>query len=255
MNLNLQGKVAIVTGGSRGLGASICQALAQEGANIAVNYATSADKAEGVVNEIVKGYGIKAIAIQADVSCESDVVRLFSKTRDSLGPVDILINNAGICPVRMIVDTDFEEWKRVMEVNVNSMFLTCREFARRNIQSGKPGRIVNIVSQAAFNGSKNGKTPYSCSKGAEVSFTISFAKEVARYGIYVNAIAPGMMCTDLTRASLETESDIEKYNSAIPIGRLGNPCEIADAIVFLASNVASYSTGSVFDATGGIMSR
>lgn len=255
MELNLRGKTAIVTGGSRGLGASICRALAQEGANIIVNCTSNLDKAVAVANEISLGFGVKAKAVQADVSSEADVVRLFAETRESLGEADILINNAGICPIRMIVDTEFEEWKRVMAVNTDSVFLTCREFARRCILTGRPGRIVNIVSQAAFNGSKNGKTPYSCSKGGVVSFTVSFAKEVARYNIYVNAIAPGMMLSDMTRVSLETPSDIEKYNASIPVGRLGDPYEIARAVLFLASDAASYSTGSVFDATGGIMSR
>lgn len=117
------------------------------------------------------------------------------------------------------------------------------------------GRIVNIASQAAFNGAKRGKTPYSASKGAVVSFTISFAKEVAKYGIYVNSVAPGMMLTDLTRVTLEQENEIEKYNASITLGRLGELDETALAVLFLASDAASYSTGTVLDVSGGIMSR
>ena len=255
MNLELKCKTAIVTGGSRGLGAAICRSLAQEGANIAVNYSTDSVNANDVVESIVSEFGVQAAAIQADVSNEAEVQRLFRETQETFGTVDILINNASICPVRMIIDTDFEEWKRVFAVNADSVFLTCREFARYCIQNGRPGKIVNIVSSAAFIGSKHGKTHYSGSKGAVVSFTVSFAKEVAKYGIHVNALAPGMMLTDMTRASLSTLSDVEKYNSSIPLGRIGDPSEIARAVVFLASAAASYCTGSIFDASGGIIGR
>lgn len=255
MELQLHGKTAVVTGGSRGLGAAICEALAREGAHVAVNYCENSEKAQALVDRILRRAAGKAYAIQADVSREDDVAKLFSETEKHFGPADILVNNAGICPVRMIVDTDFSEWKRVMEINVDATFLTCREFARRCIRDGRPGRIVNIVSQAAFNGSKNGKTPYACSKGAEVSFTVSFAKEAAKYGIQVNAVAPGMIATDLTQISLKDPADYARYNSSIPAGRLGEPEEIADAVVFLASAASLYCTGSVLDVTGGMIGR
>lgn len=255
MNLNLKGKTALVTGGSRGLGAAICRSLAREGANIVVNYQSSVEKANAIKDMLMREFSVQALAIQADVSDEKQVDVLFDQAQKRFESVDILVNNAGICPVINIVDTPFSEWKRVMQCNVDSVFLCSRAFARALIEKGMPGHIVNIVSQAAFNGSKRGKTPYSTSKGAAVSFTVSFAKEVAKHGIYVNAVAPGMMDTDMVAETLALPDEREKYNASIPLGRLGTVDEIARMVAFLSSDAASYSTGGVFDATGGIMSR
>lgn len=253
--MHIRGKVALVTGGSRGLGAAICRALAAEGASVAVNYASAREKAEAVAAELTQQHGVKAAVFGADVTDETQVCSLFDRVEVELGPVDILVNNAGICPVVSIVDTEFEEWQQVLRSNVDSVFLCSREFARRRIALGQGGRIVNIVSQAAYNGSKRGKTPYSASKGAVVSFTVSFAKEVAKDGIYVNAVAPGMMDTDMVAETLALPHEREKYNASIPLGRLGTVEEVARMVTFLCAETASYSTGGVFDATGGLMSR
>lgn len=255
MDLMLRGKVALVTGGSRGLGAAVCRALAAEGAGVAVNYASSREKAEAVADALKRDFSVPAAAIGADVSDEAQAEALFDEAARRLGVVDILVNNAGICPVVNIVDLEFSQWRRVMGANLDSVFLCSRAFARRLIEAGRPGRIVNIVSQAAFNGSKRGKTPYSASKGAVVSFTVSFAKEVARHGILVNAVAPGMMDTDMVAQTLEIPGEREKYAAAIPLGRLGAVEEVARMVAFLAGDAASYSTGGVFDVTGGMMSR
>jgi len=257
MDLKLKGKRVIVTGGTRGLGRAISEAFAREGAAVAMNYSSRSDTADVALSELLKMYPALTITlIKADITVESQVQALYDEAEKKLGgSIDILVNNAGICPVTMILDTSYEVWKRVMDVNMNAIFLTSKEFARRRIESSGGGRITNIVSQAAFNGSKRGKTHYSTSKGAAVSFTLSFAKEVASYGIYVNAVAPGMMFTDLTRETLLEEGELEKYNKAIPLGRLAEVDEVADAVLFLSSDAASYSTGSIFDASGGIMSR
>ncbi len=255
MELNLKGKNVIVTGGSRGLGKAIGAAFAAGGANVVLNYTANADAANAAAGEIAGKHGVKAIAIKADVADEASVAKLFDGAEGALGPVDILVNNAGVCPVTMIVDTTYDEWLNVMDINVNGIFLTCREFARRLIAQKRGGWITNITSQAAFNGSKRGKTHYSASKGAVVSFTISFAKEVAEHGIYVNAVAPGMMLTDMTRETLAGEGEMEKYGKQIPLGRLAGLDEIARAVLFMSSEASSYSTGSIFDATGGLMSR
>lgn len=258
MDLRLKGKKAIVTGGARGLGAGICRSLAGEGADVAVNYAhaSSDGRAADVADRLRAEYGVNALSCRADVSREEGVAVLFDAAEAAFGgPVDILVNNAGICPVINIVDTSYETWREIMDINVDAVFLTCRELARRNIPRNHGGRIVNISSQAAYNGSKNGKTHYSASKGAVVSFGVSFAKEVAKYGIYINTVLPGMLLTELTRITLTDEEAVKKYTSALTLGRLGEITEVGDMVVFLASDRASYSTGAVFDITGGMMSR
>lgn len=258
MDLKLKGKKAIVTGGARGLGAGICRSLAREGVDVVVNYAhaNSDERAAAVAEGLRAEYGVNALGCRADVSREEGVAALFDAAETAFGgPVDILVNNAGICPVINIVDTSYETWREVMDINVDAVFLTCRELARRNIPRNHGGRIVNISSQAAYNGSKNGKTHYSASKGAVVSFGVSFAKEVAKYGIYINTVLPGMLLTELTRITLTDEEAVKKYTSALTLGRLGEITEVGDMVVFLASDLASYSTGAVFDITGGMMSR
>jgi 3-oxoacyl-[acyl-carrier protein] reductase len=258
MELNLRGKRAIVTGASRGLGAGIAKVLAREGVDVLINYAhrESGEKARAVSQGLIRDHRVRSAVYMADVSREEEIVPLFDAAEKALeGPVTILINNAGICPHVNIVDSDFKSWKDCMAVNVDSMFLCCREFIKRIILRKCGGRIINIASQAAFNGSKNGKTHYSASKGAVVSFGISLAKEVARYNIFVNTLCPGMLLTELTSVTLKDEEAVKKYNQNLLLGRLEEVSEVGEMAAFLASDAASYSTGAVFDITGGMMSR
>ena len=258
MELNLKGKKAIVTSSSRGLGAGIAKVLAREGIDVLINYtqAGSEEKALAVSENLKKDYGIKSVAFRSDVTKEEEIAPLFDAAEKAFGaPVTILVNNAGICPHVNIVDSDFKSWKDCMAVNVDSIFLCCREFLKRNIPRNCGGRIINIASQAAFNGSKNGKTHYSASKGAVVSFGISLAKEVAKYNIFVNTVCPGMLLTELTSITLTDEEAVKKYNENLLLGRLEDVSEVGEMVAFLASDVASYSTGAVYDITGGMMSR
>jgi len=256
MDLNLKGKRVIVTGGTRGLGKAISEAFAREGALVAMNYINGEENAEKTLDEFRDKYSTLLTAIKADITVEEQARMVFDEAEKVLGgSVDILINNAGICPVTYVLDTPYELWKRVIDVNFNSVFLMSKEFVNRRIEAGLGGRITNIASQAAFNGSKRGKTHYAASKGALVSFTLSFAKEVAKYGIFVNAVAPGMMFTDLTKETLLEAGEQEKYNASITIGRIAEVDEVAESVLFISSEVASYSTGSVFDVSGGMMSR
>jgi len=258
MELNLKGKKAIVTGSSRGLGAGIAGVLAREGIDVLVNYASanSEEKAHAVSEALIKDYGVKSAAFRADITQEDQIIPLFNAAEKSLdGNVTILVNNAGICPHVLIADSDFKSWRDCMAINVDAMFLCCREFIRRTIPRNCGGRIINIASQAAFNGSKNGKTHYSASKGAVVSFTISLAKEVAKHNIFVNAVCPGMLLTDLTSVTLTNEEEIQKYSQSLLLGRLEETNEVGEMVAFLASDAASYSTGAIFDVTGGMMSR
>ena len=253
MDLNLKGKTAIVTGGAQGLGKAICRQLTAEGANVAVNYRASEAKAKETASELAAEYGVKTKAIKADIASEADVRALFAETKKRLGIPQILVNNSGVCPVTMIKDTPLSEWQTTMDINLTGTFLTNREMANMLIAKGMKGAIVNITSPVALIGSKRGKTAYGASKGGMLSFTVSFAKEVAQYGIRVNALAPGMMYTQMTADVLDAEE--EKYNDAIPLGRIGTVEEVAKMVVVTASDASSYMTGALVDVSGGVIGR
>jgi 3-oxoacyl-[acyl-carrier protein] reductase len=178
---------------------------------------------------------------------------MFDQCRQELGPLDILINNAGVWPQAFVSDLAEEEWDRTLAVNLKGAFLTCREAVRRWRADGRRGRIVNVSSQAAFHGATTGHADYAASKAALVNFTVSLAREVAGLGIFVNAVAPGMMYTDMTEERLSTHE--ARYLARIPLGRIADAREIADVIVFLASDRASYMTGAVVNVSGGMLMR
>jgi 3-oxoacyl-[acyl-carrier protein] reductase len=253
MDLGLSGKTALVTGGARGLGEAICRALAAEGATVAVNHRGSPDRAQAVVERITAAGG-RAFTVAADVSREEEVRELFRRAAErGGGPVDILVNNAGICPVTLVEDTSAEEWDAVIRTNLTATFLASREMVRALTAAGRRGAIVSIVSPAAFIGSASGKAHYAASKAGVVAFTVSLARETARRGIRVNAVAPGMMYTDMVAETLKSQE--AKYNAQIPLGRIAQPGEIADVVVFLASERAGYVTGATVDASGGLLMR
>lgn len=253
MELNLRGKTAIVTGGSRGLGSAICERLAQEGANMLLTYAASRERAERLAAELTAHYGVHAETSCADVANESDVIALFAAAKERFGAVDVLINNAGVCPVSPILETSLETWNHVMDVNMGGVFLCCREMIRLAVESDAPASIVNIASATAYLGSRNGKTHYAASKGGVISFTTSLAKEVARNYIRVNAFAPAIMETDMTAELLERDKAL--YEKQIPIGRIATLEEAASAVLFLASDASAYMTGAVLDFSGGQLGR
>jgi 3-oxoacyl-[acyl-carrier protein] reductase len=252
MDLHLADKVAIVTGGSRGLGKAVCLSLAGEGAKVAVNYVRSADKAQAVADAIAEAGGTAA-PFQADVADEAAVVDLFDRVRETLGPVDVLVNNAAFCPVVPTAEISEEEWNRAFQVNVTGTFLASRELVRRLRADGRTGRIVNVSSQAAFRGSRSGKSAYDASKGAVVAFTVSLAREMAPHGIAVNAVAPGLMYTEMLAPYVDAEP--EKFAARLPIGRLGRTSEVADVVTFLASDRAGFMTGATVDVSGGMLMR
>lgn len=253
MDLKLQGKVALVTGGAQGLGQAVCWKLAAEGASVAVNYRRQAEKAGAVAAEIRRTFGIEAMNVGGDVSREDDVREMFDRIEARLAPVEILVNNAAVCPTCPVKEMSLDQWSETIDVNLTGTFLTSRELVRRLLAAGRTGRIVNVSSQAAFRGSTTGHAPYDASKGGIVSFTVALARELAPHGIAVNAVAPGMMHTEMTAAALHANE--AKYLARIPLNRIADTKEIADVIVFLASARASYMTGATVDVSGGMLMR
>jgi 3-oxoacyl-[acyl-carrier protein] reductase len=253
MKLNLKGKTAIVTGGSRGIGTAICRDLAEEGVNIGVNYNSSAEEAEAVAEELKRNFGVKAVAIQGNLAEEQDIFRMLEVCEEKIGNIDILVNNAAYCPSGPITSYTREEWELTFSVNVTGCFIASREMVRRWENRGVKGKIVNIASQAAFLGSTSGHLPYDSSKGALISMTRALAREVAPKGINVNAVAPGMVKTEMVQKLLDAKLDF--YVSRIPLNRIAEPEEIASIVTFLASDGAAFMTGTTLDATGGLMMR
>lgn len=253
MELNLKGKVALVTGGSHGLGTAICQNLAAEGAIIGVNYRQSREKAEAVVTRIKDAYHVEAIPVPGDMTEEEDIVGMFDMLEKEYSKIDILVNNAAFCPSGPITGYTKDEWEYTFQVNVTGIFVACRELVKRLLAAKRKGRIVNIASQAAFRGSTSGHLPYDSSKGAIVSMTIALAREVAKQGIGVNAVAPGMVRTEMVAEVWRKNK--EKYLARIPLQRIAEPEEIANVVTFLASEASSYMTGATLDVSGGMMMR
>ena len=253
MKLNLKGKTAFVTGGSRGIGTAICRDLAEEGVNVGINYNTSAGEAEALAVELREQFGIQAVAIQGNLAEEQDILRMLETCEKELGAIDILVNNAAYCPKGPIESYTKEEWEFTFSVNVTGCFLTCREMIKRWTEREVRGKIVNLASQAAFLGSTSGHLPYDSSKGAVVSMTRAIAREVAPKGINVNAVAPGMVKTEMVKKLLDAKLDF--YLSRIPLNRIAEPEEIASIVTFLASDASSCMTGTTLDATGGLMMR
>jgi 3-oxoacyl-[acyl-carrier protein] reductase len=260
VDLKLKDKVAIVTGGSRGLGRAICLALAAEGVKVSISYLRDlefgidlGEEAKELVKILRAGHGMAAAAVGGNIAQATDVERLFVETEQELGPVDIVINNAGIWPTAFVKDMTEDEFHRVLNVNLIGPFLTCRAAVRRWLATGQRGKIVNITSQAAFHGATSGHAHYAASKAGLVSFSISLAREVAPQGINVNLVAPGMMRTEMAREALQ--KDEKRYLERIPLGRVAEASEVADVVVFLSSDRAGYMTGTTADVTGGMLMR
>jgi NAD(P)-dependent dehydrogenase (short-subunit alcohol dehydrogenase family) len=247
--MKLQGRAAIVTGGSRGIGRAICLALAQEGADVLLGCDRDLAGAQAVAGEI-RALGRRAIAIQADVSHQADVERMVQQAWEDLTQVDILVNNAGIFVGSPIEKVREEDWDRVMAVNVKGVLLCCQAVGRRWIQGGTKGAIVNIASIAGRMPEVNGAA-YSPSKAAVLVLTRLLAVEWAKYGIRVNSLSPGAVMTPLQQAAYPTPELLAARNRAIPMNRHGTPEEIARTAAFLASEDAAYVTGADFAVDGG----
>jgi NAD(P)-dependent dehydrogenase (short-subunit alcohol dehydrogenase family) len=250
--MSANSEILIVTGGSRGIGAAIARLAARHGYAVAVNYVSDAMAASNVVAEI-EGKNGRAIAIQADVSSESDVLRMFEAAERKLGRVSALVNNAGITGgFSRLQDVETKTFERVLAVNVTGAMLCSREAVRRmsNRNGGPGGTIVNISSRAAQLGGAGEWVHYAMTKGALDTLTIGLAREVAQEGIRVNAVAPGLVETDIHSAAGDPGRP-ERMAPGIPLGRAGTPEEIAEAVCWLLSPAAAYVTGTILPVSGG----
>lgn len=244
----LEGKVAVVTGGSRGIGRAIVEDLAANGAQVVVNYHANADAAQEVVDGIVANGGT-AVAIQADVSDFAAAQALIKAAIDTYGQIDILVNNAGTTRDTLLMMMKEEQWDVVLATNLKSVFNCCKAATRPMVRRRKGGRIINISSISGIIG-QPGQANYAASKAGIIGFTKSLAKEIGSRMITVNVVAPGFVLTDLT-SDLDTDL-VEKSIEFIPLGRWGDAQEIANAVTFLASDKAAYITGEVLQVDGGI---
>jgi len=247
MAAELTDKVAVVTGGSRGIGRATALALAGAGAHVVVNYARSSTAADAVVAEIT-GAGGSAIAVQADVSEVAQAESLIKAATDQWGRVDVLVNNAGITRDTLLLRMKPEDWQAVINLNLSGVFYCTRAVSKLMLKQ-RSGRIINIASVAGLMGNP-GQANYSAAKAGVIGFTKTVAKEIAPRGITVNAVAPGFIKTDMTEDLPNTE-DILKY---IPLGRYGEADEVAGLIRFLAADpAAAYITGQVMTIDGGMV--
>jgi NAD(P)-dependent dehydrogenase (short-subunit alcohol dehydrogenase family) len=246
--MKLKGKVALITGSSRGIGKDIAIGFAKEGADIIIN-GRNLETAKPVAKEI-EGLGVRTIAVGADVSVSQDVARMVEEAVNSLGRIDILVNNAGVNPFILEAEKIKEEgWDQVLDINLKGVFLCCQAVGKKMIQQGG-GRIINISSTAGIIG-EQGFLPYCVSKAGVMTLTRILAYEWSRYNILVNAIAPGLIAGGMNAPILNKEILVSGLTQQVPLKRLGKPEEIVNAVLFLAFEESGYINGTTIVADGG----
>ncbi|WP_366921620.1 3-oxoacyl-[acyl-carrier-protein] reductase [Metallumcola ferriviriculae] len=246
--MSVAGKVALVTGASRGIGRATAIKLAEAGAKVAVNYTANEAAAEEVV-KVIRDAGGEAFSVQADVSSAQDVVGMIAKIKEMLGDVDILVNNAGVTADGLLLRMKESDWDKVVNTSLKGTYL-CSKAVLKSMMRSRWGRIINLTSVVALTGNA-GQANYSAAKAGIIGFTKSMAKEVASRNILVNCVAPGYIETDMT-AELGDEAAGELKNQ-IPLGRAGSPDDVAGVVIFLASSAAGYITGQVVPVDGGMV--
>jgi 3-oxoacyl-[acyl-carrier protein] reductase len=249
--LDLTGKVALVTGASSGIGRATAEVLAECGATVAINYHKNEKGAEETRAGIEKKGG-HAVAIRADVTRTADVRALVDRAAQELGPINILVNNAGSLVERLkLLELTEERWDYVMDLNLKSAFL-CAQAVAPSMMERKEGAIINVSSIAGRNGGALGSIHYSTAKGGLITFTKGLAKELATYGVRVNAVSPGVVDTAF-HETFSTPEVMKGYVAAIPLGRIGTPAEVARVIAFLASDAANFVAGETIEINGGMV--
>jgi 3-oxoacyl-[acyl-carrier protein] reductase len=245
--VDLSGKIALITGASRGIGRECSKTLAAAGARVIVNFHKSEEKAREVVNEIREAGG-EAELFRADISNLDEVQALFAHIRENIGRLDILVNNAGIIRDKLLLSMELPDWDRVLDLNLKSAYL-CTKLAAEMMLPQHAGKIINISSIGAIKCGK-GQSNYAAAKGGLISFTKACAVELSGKGIQVNAVLPGMIETDMSRRVRKLAGDA--ILKSIPAGRYGNPLDIANMVVFLASDLSDYICGQAISVDGGM---
>lgn len=254
MDYQIKGKTAIVTGAG-GLGAAITEKLMAEGCDVMVADVQPEERFCGWLTEINDKYPARACYARTDVSNEEQINRLFDQVLELFGKVDIVVNNAGIWPTAYVKEMTADSFRKTLDINLIGPFMLCKRMLNYCLENGVRGKIVNLVSQAAFGGSTSGHAHYAASKAGLVGFTISLAREAAPYGINVNAVAPGIMETPMIAESLKDPEKKQKYLDRIPLRRIATAEEVARIVLFLTSSQSDYMTGATLDATGGMLMR
>jgi 3-oxoacyl-[acyl-carrier protein] reductase len=245
--MKLKGKIALVTGSSRGIGKSIAGKLAESGATVIINGTSNPARIEQVTSEL-KSKGYECLGIMADISTKDGITHLVNTVMETYGSIDILVNNAGITRDNLVIKMSEEEWDDVIRINLTSVFL-CTKASIRSMIKKRWGRIINISSIIGLSGNA-GQANYAASKAGIIGFTKAMAKEVGSRGITVNALAPGFIETDMTH---QMDSGLaEKIKTMTALGRYGTPDDVAEAVAFLASDQAGYITGQVIGIDGGL---
>lgn len=246
--MRLKGKVALITGSSRGVGRAVALAYAREGASVVVNYASN-KSAAGEVVAAIKEMGSRAIAFRADVAKAAEAEALVQNTIEQFGGLDILVNNAGFSRPAMLLRMSEEQWDQVLDVHLKGTFF-CTQFAARHMAQQKRGKIINVTSVAGIVGTV-GQINYSAAKGGLISFTKSAARELARFSVCINVISLGIVATDMTEKIRTDEKLKEIYMNRILLKRFAGPDDISPAFVFLGSDESSYITGQLLCVDGG----
>lgn len=248
---DLRGKAALVTGASSGIGWATAVALGSHGVRVAVHYFRNQTGADGAM-ERIQSAGGEAFALPADVRDAAEVRRLVQEVEDRFGGIDILVNNAGSLVARQkILELTEERWDEVMNLNLKSAYL-CSQAAVKGMMTRRTGAVINVASIAGRNGGGPGAIAYATAKGGLITFTKALAKEMASYGVRVNAVAPGVVWTPFHEV-FSTEESLAAFRKATPLGRLGKPDEVAEAIVYLASERASFLAGETVEINGGLL--
>ncbi len=247
MEISLTGKVSLITGSTRGIGRAIAEKLAQSGSSVVIT-GTSREKAESVAKEISEKYSVDAFGVEMNLLSEESIKKAFEEINQKVDGIDILVNNAGITRDKLFLRMSLQDWEEVIKVNLTGTFLVTQNAIKKMLKQ-RWGRIVNISSVVGFTGNV-GQTNYATTKAGLVGFTKSLAKELAPRNILVNAVAPGFIETDMT--AVLSEEIKENYKKQIPMGRFGSPEEVANVVLFLVSDLASYITGEVIHVNGGM---
>ena len=253
MDLGLKGKVAIVTGGGTGIGAGICEALAQEGVNVGVNWIVGKDEVTAFAAGLTQKYGTDCRPFYADVSKAEDLDAMMKGLIAVYGHIDILVNNAGVWPTENILDMPDKNWDKVIDINLNGPFMLCKRVAQHMVAAGIKGSIINLASKSGIMYNTGGHAHYAAAKAAIIMMTKTLARELLPYGIRTNAIAPGMVRTPINEDKWSDPALKKSYEERIPSGRFAQPIEIGYAVAFLSSEKSYNIMGTVIDITGGML--